>query len=135
MSGYTVSLQRNLTSDDAVRNVAKASLNGVGVRGLLSNDRRIFGVRKEWSDVIIFGVFRASWIRTGVEVSVGRTETGVEVDIPDMSRAVIGLLKNCEGENGKDFIGVFWGVLHDGVSMTELLVLNVETLRSSRCLG
>ena len=73
--------------------MAIASLNGVGVRGLLSNDRLIFGVLNALL-ASIFGVFRQSRANTGVDVRVGRDEQGVEVQMLAKSFAGIGLLKN-----------------------------------------
>ena len=73
--------------------MAIASLNGVGVRGLLSKDRLILGVLKALVPSI-FGVFRHSRAKTGVEVRVGREEQGVEVQMQAISFAEIGLLKN-----------------------------------------
>ena len=73
--------------------MAIASLNGVGVRGLLSIERLILGVLNE-PDASVLGVLRQSRPNTGVDVSVGRDEQGVEVQIDVAPLAVIGLLKN-----------------------------------------
>ena len=80
--------------------MASASLNGVGVRGLLSNERLIFGVLRVLLASIlgvvasILGVFRQSLANTGVEVRDGRDEHGVDVQTALTPLAVIGLLKN-----------------------------------------
>ena len=118
---------------DEVGKEANASLNGVGVRGLLSNDRLILGVLNELV-ISIRGVFRGSRPSTGVDVSVGRDEQGVEVQMEVTPLAVIGLLKNCEGENGRDFIGVFWGVGSEVVLREEDVEFReiLEVLQSSR---
>ena len=113
--------------------MAKASLNGVGVRGLFRSDLRIFGVWKEFSPLVIFGVLRVSRAKTGVDVCVGRVEIGVDVPTTDPSLAAMGLLKNWDGEKGRDLIGVLWGVLPEEEPSDEPVVLSDEPQQSSRC--
>ena len=86
-----VTLRQNLSF--ILTKVAIASLNGVGVRGLLSKDLLILGVLNVL-EVSVLGVLRQSRAYTGVDVSVGRDEQGVEVQIAVPPLAVIGLLKN-----------------------------------------
>lgn len=112
--------------------VAKASLKGVGVRGLsVSNDRLILGVLNV-PFTSILGVLRQSRENDGVDVRVGLEEQGVEVQIGVPPLAVIGLLKNCEGEKGRDFIGVLWGVAPDVEFSEDVVAFNEALLQSSR---